>query len=32
MSDIYNGIKLTDQFIYDSYNTLMFSDDTRVFK
>ena len=31
MADIYNGIKVTEQSIYDAYNTLMFSDDTRVF-
>jgi len=29
--DIYNGIKETEQHIYDSYNNLMFSDDKRVF-
>jgi hypothetical protein len=29
--DIYNGIKKTEQSIYDSYNNLVFSDDTRVF-
>jgi hypothetical protein len=31
MSDIYNGIKDTSQSVYDSYNTLIFSGDTRVF-
>ena len=31
MADIYNGIKVTEQSIYDAYNTLMFTDDTRVF-
>jgi len=29
--DIYNGIIETEQSIYDSYNKLMFSDDTRIF-
>jgi len=29
--DIYNKTKETSQSIYDSYNMLMFSDDTRVF-
>lgn len=28
---IYNGIEATDQSVYDSYNKLMFSKDTRVF-
>jgi hypothetical protein len=28
---IYNGIKETPQTIYDSFNTLMFSEDSRVF-
>jgi len=31
MSDIYNSIKETPQNIYDSYNNLMFSGDSRVF-
>ena len=31
MSDIYNSIKETSQTVYDSYNTLMFSGDFRVF-
>ena len=29
--DIYNGIKITSQSVYDSFNELMFSDDIRVF-
>jgi len=29
--DIYNGIKITPQSVYDSFNELVFSDDTRVF-
>ena len=28
---IYNGIESTDQYVYDSYNKIMFSKDTRVF-
>ena len=28
---IYNGIESTDQYVYDSYNNIMFSKDTRVF-
>jgi len=31
MSDIYNSVKETPQNIYDSYNHLMFSGDSRVF-
>ena len=29
--DIYNGINKTSQEVYDSYNSLMFSPDSRVF-
>jgi hypothetical protein len=28
---IYNGLQATSQSIYDSFNNLMFSEDTRVF-
>ena len=31
MSDIYNSVKETPQTVYDSYNSLMFSGDGRVF-
>jgi len=31
MSDIYNSVKETPQNVYDSYNSLMFSGDGRVF-
>lgn len=31
MSDIYNSVKETPQTVYDSYNSLMFSGDARVF-
>jgi hypothetical protein len=31
MSDIYNSVKETPQSVYDSYNSLMFSGDGRVF-
>jgi len=31
MSDIYNSVKETPQSIYDTYNRLMFSGDSRVF-
>jgi len=31
MSDIYNSVKETQQTVYDSYNSLMFSGDARVF-
>ena len=31
MSDIYNSVKETSQYVYDSYNTLLFSGDSRVF-
>lgn len=31
MSDIYNSVKETPQSVYDSYNNLMFSGDSRVF-
>jgi len=32
MNNIYNNIKITDQTIYDTYNSLMFTDDIRVFQ
>jgi hypothetical protein len=31
MSDIYNSVKETSQCVYDSYNALLFSGDSRVF-
>ena len=31
MTDIYNDIKATEQSVYDAYNTLIFSADSRVF-
>jgi hypothetical protein len=31
MTDIYNSIRETPQTVYDSYNNLIFSDDSRVF-
>jgi len=30
-NNIYNNIKLTDQNVYDNFNSLMFSEDNRVF-
>ena len=31
MSDIYNSVKETPQTVYDNYNNLIFSGDSRVF-
>ena len=31
MTDIYNQTKITEQNVYDAYNTLIFSGDSRVF-
>ena len=30
--DIYNSMEATKQTIFDSYNTLLFSDDVRIFQ